>query len=115
MKLNPIEEYYNQQPEPLRSCLLALRNLILNKYPQLEEAWKYRMPMFCLQGRMFCYLWTDKKTQQPYLGIVEGRRINHPSLIQGKRSRMKILMIEPQQDLPVQVIYAILDEALTLY
>ena len=115
MKLRPIEEYYSRQPEPTKSCLLAMRKLILDKYPQLEEAWKYRMPMFCFQGRMFCYLWTDKKTNQPYLGVVEGRHIEHPALIQGKRSRMKILMIEPDQDLPVKVICTILNEALALY
>ena len=115
MHLNPIEEYYNRQPEPGKSCLLALRSLILEKYPQLTEAWKYGMPMFCLNGRMFCYLWTDKKNHQPYIGVVEGRQIDHPALIQGKRSRMKILLIDPRQDLPVKLICTILDQAVTLY
>ena len=32
------------------------------------------------QQKMFCYLWTDKKTHEPYIGIVEGNKIDHPLL-----------------------------------
>lgn len=62
------------------------------------------MPIFMYKRKMFCYLWTDKKTGEPYLGIVEGRNISHPLLIAGNRARMKILPIDPNADLPLATI-----------
>lgn len=64
---------------------------------------------------MFCYLWIHKKYHQPYLGIVEGKKINHPDLIIEKRARMKILLLDPLKDIPIRKINAILKEALDLY
>ena len=93
----------------------ALRELILEFDPDIAEAWKYRMPVFVLRGRMFCYLWKDKKTGEPYIGIVEGNRIDHPKLVAGNRARMKILPVDPNSDLPVDEIRAILDAARKLY
>jgi len=64
---------------------------------------------------MFCCLWIDKKTNFPYLGIVEGKNIDHPALIQDDRSRMKIIKFDPNEDLPLAIIHTILDAALFLY
>ena len=73
------------------------------------------MPFYCYKGKMFCYLWVHKKFKQPYIGIVEGARINHPDLLLEKRARMKILLIDPEKDIPVKRIKAILKEALSFY
>jgi len=51
---------------------------------------------------MFCYLWVHKKYGKPYLGIVEGKKIKHPDLLTEKRARMKILLIDPEKDLPAK-------------
>ena len=64
---------------------------------------------------MFCYLWKDKKTQNPYIGFVEGNRLDHPLLEQNKRARMKILRINPLEDIDVDLIKGLLAEALDLY
>ena len=113
--LRETDNFYLQKNEPVKSCLLALRILILRYDKNISEAWKYKMPFFCYKGKMFCYLWLDKKTQQPYLGIVEGKHIDHPQLIQGERSRMKILMLDPEKDLPVETINTIFKKALIHY
>lgn len=73
------------------------------------------MPMYYYRGKMFCYLWIHKKYKQPYLGIVEGKRIDHPRLIQEKRARMKIMLFDPAKDLPVKTVNLILKEALKFY
>ena len=73
------------------------------------------MPFYCYKGKMFCYLWIHKKTGQPYIGIVEGKRINHPDLIIEKRSRMKILLIDADKDISVKKINAVLNAALMPY
>jgi len=71
--------------------------------------------MFCYNGKMFCYLWIHKKYKQPYMGIVEGKRIHHPDLIQEKRARMKILLLDPTKDIPLKKINVVLKEMIALY
>lgn len=107
--------FYSQQEEPVKSCLLALRSIILSMDKNISEAWKYGMPFFCYKGKMFCYLWVHKKYKQPYLGIVEGKRLEFPELIIEKRSRMKIMLFDPDKDLPKKRIEIILLQAIRLY
>lgn len=73
------------------------------------------MPCFCYKKKMFCYLWTDKKSGEPYLLMVEGRHLQHPSLEKGGRSRMRIFSIDSNLDIPVDEVKRLLDEALDLY
>lgn len=63
---------------------------------------------------MFCFLWTDKKTDEPYILMVNGRKLDHPALEEGNRSRMKILRVNAGEDLPVKKIEGILQQALLI-
>ncbi|MEQ1587139.1 MAG: DUF1801 domain-containing protein [Cyclobacteriaceae bacterium] len=112
---NGLDDYYLKQPEPIKSCLLALREIILSQDKEITTAWKYAMPFFCYKGKMFCYLWVHKKHKQPYLGMVEGKRLNHPGLLSEKRSRMKIMLFDPNKDLPIRTIKLIVKQAVELY
>ena len=113
--LNALENFYLNQYEPAKSCLLALKSIILGLDEQVSATWKWRMPVFCYKGKMFCYLRTDKKTGEPYIGIVEGNRIEHPLLEQGNRTRMKILRVNPNEDLELELIEDLLSQALVFY
>ena len=113
--MNALENYYEQQKEPARSCLLALRTIILDQDKGVAAAWKYGMPFFTYKGKMFCYLWVHKKYGQPYIGFVEGKHFDESSLIGEGRSRMKILLLDPNKDLPVATIKRLLKKALDLY
>lgn len=113
--LTQLDIFYLQKEEPVKGCLLALREIILKQDKDISAAWKYGMPFFCYKGKMFCYLWVHKKLHQPYIGIVEGKRFDHPNLIIEKRSRMKIMLFEADQDLPIEAIQAILKQAIDLY
>ncbi len=113
--LTPIDQFYACQEEPAKGCLLALKSMLLDLDDNVKETWKWRMPVFCYKGKMFCYLRTDKKTGEPYIGIVEGNRIEHPFLEQGNRSRMKILRVNPNEDLEVEVIESLLNRFLDFY
>lgn len=114
--MNPkLEQFYLNKEEPYKSCLLALREIILKQDALITNELKYGMPMFCYKGKMFCYLWTDKKTNQPYIGFVEGNRLNHSKLEQGNRARMKILPINANADLPKNLIQDLLKQALDFY
>ncbi|WP_214070453.1 DUF1801 domain-containing protein [Mucilaginibacter sp. dw_454] len=113
--ISDLDNFYLQHSDEVNSCLLALRKLILDQDKDVTAEWKYRMPFFCYKGKMFCYLWADKVSHKPYIGFVEGKHLNHPDLILGERARMKILFVEPDQDLPVDDIEDLIKQALDLY
>jgi len=109
------DNFYLKREEPNKSCLLALRDIILKQDVNLSETRKYGMPCFCYRKNICCYLWVDKKTDEPYILMAEGRYLNHPELETGDRSRMKIFRINPREDLPLTTIQTILQQAILLY
>tara|TARA_R110002050_G_scaffold109799_1_gene221379 strand:+ start:111313 stop:111663 length:351 start_codon:yes stop_codon:yes gene_type:complete len=112
--INLIDNFFLSQDEPQGSCLLALRSIFMNWDDDISEHWKYSIPFYYYKGKPFCYLWRDKKTLHPYIGIVKGGEISHPELYQGSRKKMKILQIDPNEDIPIKAIYEIF-EALKPY
>ncbi|MTI31997.1 DUF1801 domain-containing protein [Xanthovirga aplysinae] len=112
--LSELDQFYLTKEEPLKGCLLALREIILALDSNISTSWRYKAPFFLYKGKSFCYLWLDKKTREPYIGIIEGNKIDHPLLEKGNRVRMKILRIKPNQDLPIDSIQSILNQALGL-
>lgn len=113
--IDELHNFYLGKQEPNRSCLLALRKIILEQDNEISETLKWGMPCFCYKKRMFCFLWIDKQTDRPYILLAEGKHIDHPELEAGKRSRMKIFSIDPGKDLPLESIKLILSKALDLY
>ena len=113
--LRPIDSFFLQKEEPAKSCLQFLRMHILGLDNNIAETWKYGMPFYNFKGKRICYLWMHKKFHQPYLGIVEGHKVNHPELVAEKRVKMKILLIDASKDLPLRTINSILKDALALY
>lgn len=113
--LREIDNYFLERDEPVKSYLQTLREYILRFDKNITETWKYKMPFYCYNGKRFCYLWVHKKFKQPYIGIVEGKKINHPQLLLEKRARMKILLLDQHKDMPVNTIRKILKETINLY
>ena len=113
--ISELDAYYVSKEEPVRSTLLALRTYILNYDNEITETWTHRMPMFRYKGKLFCYLWTDKKTYQPYMGIYKGIDIEHPLLELGNRNKMKVIYFEAGKDLPIDTIDEIFKMAKALY
>ncbi|AJW65126.1 hypothetical protein VO54_03700 [Elizabethkingia miricola] len=113
--MEQLQNYYINKVEPNKSCLLALRDIILKQHPDITETRKWGMPCFCYKKKVFCYLWTDKKTDKPYILMVEGKYLSHPELEEGNRTKMKIFSVNPNQDLPIGTIEIILQTALDLY
>lgn len=109
------ETFYLSKVEPNKSCLLALRDIILKQDQHVTETTKYGMPCFCYKNKMFCYLWTDKKTDEPYVLFVEGQHLDHPKLEIGNRKRMKVFKVNPNKDIPIATIELLLDKAVDLY
>lgn len=113
--MSNLDNFYLQHEEPVKGTLLALREIILKQDKDISTVMKYGMPFFCYKGKMFCYLWFHKKLHQPYIGIVEGNRLDDAFLIQENRSRMKIMLLDANKDLPLKKIDALLQKVLNLY
>ncbi|TXB64283.1 DUF1801 domain-containing protein [Vicingus serpentipes] len=113
--MNEQDHFYLDKEEPNKGCLITLRNIILQQDENITTTKKYGMPCFCYKNKMFCYLWVDKKTNEPYILFVEGQNINHPKLETGIRNRMKILRVNPNKDIPIETVTSLLNTALDLY
>ena len=105
---NELDHFYLKQTEPNQSCFLALRDIILGYDTNITPAWKYKLPFFLYKGKMFCYLWQDKKTKIPYIGFVNSGHFEHPQLEIGNRKKMKTLSINPTKDIDLEVLIEIL-------
>ncbi len=112
--IQQLQDYYLTLPEPTQGCFLAVRDYILAYDPLIAEAWKYRTPFFCYRGRIMSYLWINRKTQQPYLGVMDGKLIEHPQLRSEGRARVKVLSLDPAGELPLDVIDFVLQQSIAL-
>ena len=90
-----LDKFYREKSPEIRSCLEALRDIILRSNPEISQTVKYGMPCFTYRTKAILYLWTDKKNDEPYILFVEGNQLDHPLLESGDRKRMKILRIDP--------------------
>lgn len=113
--IRPIDDYFLRQEEPVKSCLQFLREHILKQHSGITEKWQYSMPFYYYNKKRCCYLWVHKKLQQPYLGIVDGKRIHHPDLLSENRNRMKIFLVDPAKNIPLRKINKILAEVWAVY
>ena len=111
--MRDIDNYYFQKQEPAKSCLMALREIILNYDARITEAWYYRTPFFCFEGKHFCYIWMyKKKSSQPYLSFLRHDLIEHEALISEEDKRYKKIYFNPELDLPLETIHDILKLAI---
>ncbi len=54
--LSELDKFYLKKEEPVKSCLLVLRDIIASYDKDITHTLKYGMPFFCYKGKMFCYL-----------------------------------------------------------
>ncbi len=113
--MRPIDAYFLEKEEPVKECLLFLRNYILKYDPLITELWHYQTPSYFYNGKKFGYLWADKKRRQPYLGIFNRVGIEHPLLVDEGRTHVKIFLINSENDYPVEAIDEILNAVATSY
>ena len=76
--------------EPNKSCLLALRDIIMAYDDRITLEWKFNSPFYYFKGKMFCYVWKHKKSGLPYVGFAKGILIDHPLLELGNRKKITV-------------------------
>lgn len=114
--MKQVDDFFNNLTEPNKSFLLALKHIVQQHIPQLQLTIKYGLPFFTINGRLFCYFWTHKKfNRQPYISFMDGYRMQNPALLQEKRARAKIFLMDPQADIPLATVKQLLNEAIAFY
>ena len=112
--LKPADQYFANLQEPVKGYMLFLRDYLLGMDPAITEALSYGMPFYYYKGKRICYLWVQKKSGCPYIGIVEGNLINDQDLIIEDRKKMKILLLDPEKDIPIQRINSLIESLVKL-
>ncbi|MBA4852482.1 DUF1801 domain-containing protein [Emticicia sp. BO119] len=108
-----LENYYLKQNEPIQSCLLALRVIIMDLYPLITHQRKYQIPFFYYKEKKLAYLWVTKKKVQ--IGFIEDKCLQKP--IEGVRlkDQYQSIIINPNEDIPIEVIVENLKTLMHLY
>ncbi|REC48916.1 DUF1801 domain-containing protein [Chryseobacterium pennipullorum] len=109
--MNPIQEYFYRIEEPERSTLLFLREKILASDPEnITETLSFGLPFIKYKKKMLCYFYYSKKYKKHYLSFYHGDKLDYPQLIQDGRKKFKILLIDVQEDLPIDFILKLTKE-----
>lgn len=114
--MNPIQEYFYRLKEPERSTLLFLREKILKSDTEnVTETLSFGLPFFKYKKKMLCYFNYSKKHKKFYISFYHGDQIDHPELLQEDRKKFKILLIDMDKDLPVDLILGLINEVKNVY
>jgi hypothetical protein len=107
-----LESYYLSKPEPYQSCLLALRDFILHINPKICHERKFQIPFFTYKGKKLGYLWLNGKKLM--LGFCLDKSLQE--IVPGIRPKDKYesMRIDPNADLPVDVILQKLNSYIAL-
>ena len=109
-----LEDFYLQYDDSVSTCMLAMRDILLAYDKNITTVMKYKCPFFCYKGKALAYVSFNQKRKQPYLGMIDGYRLEHPKLLAESRTRIKILLLDPSRDLPITAIKKILKQALII-
>jgi hypothetical protein len=109
--MNPIQEYFYSIKEPERSTLLFLREKILaSDTENITETFSFGLPFIKYKKKMLCYFYYSKKYQKHYLSFYHGDKLEYPELIQDGRKKFKILLIDAQEDIPLELVLDLIQE-----
>lgn len=109
--MNPIQEYFYRIEEPERSTLLFLRHTILaSDTENITETFSFGLPFIKYKKKMLCYFYYSKKYKKHYLSFYHGDRLDYSELIQDGRKKFKILLIDMEEDIPVEFILNLVQE-----
>ena len=98
---NP-ESYYMAKPEPYQGCLLALRDIILRANPNICHERKFQIPFFTYKGKKLGYLWLNGRKLM--LGFCLDKSLQEVTEGMKPKDKYESVQIDPNADLPVEII-----------
>jgi uncharacterized protein len=108
-----VERYiYEASPEH-QKILWAVRKLILEMSPKVEEKFSFNVPFYHYYGAL-CYLSITKK--YVYMGFIKGSQLHDESglLTQGHRKIVAIITFENNNPIPYETIRTLLIQSMLL-
>ena len=108
-----LENYYLKHPEPIQGCLFALKEIIMSVNDQITHEQKYQIPFFCYKGKKLGFLWMNRK--KLILGFVTDKRVFSPQAGMKHKDGLEMIQINPEEDLPKDLIVAKFQELIGLY
>lgn len=108
-----LEDYYLRHPEPFQGCLLAMKHIILNLDNRITHERKYQIPFFCFEGKKLAFLWVNRG--KLLLGFVTDKSIIPRSAGIKHKDRIEMIRLDPNADLPVEMISEKLMEQIRTY
>jgi|SRR5579859_3434326 len=108
-----LENYYLKQPEPIQSCLLALKSIILSVDKEISHRRLYQIPFFNYKDKKLAFLWVNKK--KLLFGIVTDKNIlTFPEGVR-RKDQYESTTIDPNEDIPVEEIVDMLRRQIKRY
>ena len=108
-----LDNYYLKQPEPIRSCLLALKTIVLKTSPEITHDRKFQIPFFMYKGKKLAFLWVNKK--RLLMGFVKDSSILPIPETGRRKNEFETMTIDPEKDIPIRLITALLRRYMKLY
>jgi len=100
--ITKLESYYLNKPEPYQSCLLALRDIILQANTEICHERKFQIPFFTYRGKKLGYLWLNGKKLM--LGFCQDKSLLEETPGFKAKDRYESMQIDPNEDIPVEAI-----------
>ncbi|MDB4925019.1 DUF1801 domain-containing protein [Mucilaginibacter sp.] len=97
-----LESYYLSKPEPYQSCLLALKDVILRAKPNICHERKFQIPFFTYKEKKLGYLWLNRKKLM--LGFCLDKSLQEQTPVTKPKDKYESIQIDPNADLPVDII-----------
>ena len=105
-----VTAFINQQPTALRGILSALRIIILQAGPYIEETIKYGIPYYSYHGRL-CFL--NPRDGAVELGFCQGALLsNDQGLLVGEGKEVRHVRIKTLAAIDQAALEALLQEAI---
>ncbi|MAW94123.1 MULTISPECIES: DUF1801 domain-containing protein [unclassified Leeuwenhoekiella] len=112
--MNPAENYILKTPQPYCAILLELQVLIEHSAPEAQLLFKWHLPFYYLDGKMFCFLNFRKRFVD--LSFVYGTDLNDPDqhLVAGEnRKRLRSLRYHNVDEIDAEVVIGFLEQMKT--
>ena len=106
-------EYIRKIPPPFRAIVEEVRNIIFDSIPDVNENFKYNVPIYEKNGEI-CYI-KKKPKQHVVLGFCRGKELsNSNELLEGIDNSRKYMIITNIEDIDSKILSEILEEAASL-
>jgi hypothetical protein len=112
--IKAVDQYIIDLPENIQDIAVALREIILDSFPELIEEFKWSMPNYSYKG-LVCYLQTSKNHVN--LGFHKGNELlekDPNQFLQGTGKTMRHIRITKIEDIQPEAYKSLIQEAVAL-